>query len=672
MLNLDKDVASLKGVGKKYSELFLQNGIRTIEDLVMYFPRDYDFINSDSGKYVFEGIVVEILRDIVVKKNLIITTIKMENQNSKLVKLIYFNRPYMKHSFIVGNSYKVYGSFKETKNYIEIVNAKIVQNFEDGVVPKYKIIKGIGNTYLTKIIKTVFENLEFEENLPSEIIKRRNIISLNDAIKNIHLPKSKEDLDKSIKRFKYQELLYFFIKTKFLKDKLNSKFSRIKFKIFTEELIKLKESLEFSLTGDQSKVIKQILLEQKGNFSINRLLQGDVGSGKTIVAFITAFNVLLNGYKVCIIVPTEILATQHYNEAIKIFKNFDIEIRLLVGSVKDKDKKYIKNELREDKSILLIGTHAILEDDVEINKLGYIIFDEQHRFGVSQRSKLIHKSKEKNCDVLVMTATPIPRTLFLYIYNGMDISTIKELPSNRKKVQTIHIKHEDRDAIYEKLKTEIENGGQCYVVCPLIEDSEKLDLVSVESIYDELKSSILSIYSINFLHGKMDNKIKNEVMKDFKDGKIDILISTTVIEVGISVANATVMVIENAERFGLSQIHQLRGRIGRGSKEGTCLLVTNSMNSITKKRISTLVSSNDGFYLSEQDLKIRGSGDIFGYRQHGDTGFIFANVMDDIEIMMNVKEDIEYMDNLNREDINKFYLDVQKKLNALDKTICFN
>lgn len=669
---LNKNITSVKGVGKKYSELFFQNGINTIEDLIMYFPRGYDYINLNSGKCVFEGIVSEILKDVIVRKNLIITTIKMKNENQKFAKLVYFNKPYMKHSFIVGNEYKVYGTFKESRNYIEIFNAEKVKDFTSDVVPKYKTIKGMSNTYLINIVRTVLDSVNLKENLPKEIISKRKLISLNDAIKNIHLPKNKESLEESIKRFKYQELLYFFIKTKFLRDKLNRKSEGIKFKIFTDELIKLKESLDFQLTSDQNKVIKQILLEQKSDFSINRLLQGDVGSGKTIVAFITIFNVILNGYKVCMIVPTEVLAMQHYNEAIHLFEKFNINIRLLVGSVKEKDKKIIKEELKGDSPFFLIGTHAILEDDVEINKLGYIVFDEQHRFGVSQRSKLIHKSKEKNCDVLVMTATPIPRTLFLYIYNGMDISTIKELPSNRKKVETIHMKQENRDAIYTILKTEINKGGQCYIVCPLIEDSEKMDLVSVESIYNELKSSELSSYSIGFLHGKMDNKTKNEVMKNFKDGNLDILISTTVIEVGISVSNATVIVIENAERFGLSQIHQLRGRVGRGSKEGMCLLVTNSMNNVTKKRISTLVESNDGFYLSEQDLKIRGSGDVFGYKQHGDTGFVFANVMNDIDILRNVKEDIEYMDNLNREEINEFYVNVQKKLDAIDKTICFN
>ncbi|EIA24652.1 ATP-dependent DNA helicase RecG [Candidatus Arthromitus sp. SFB-2] len=414
------------------------------------------------------------------------------------------------------------------------------------------------------------------------------------------------------------------------------------------------------------------MIEQKSDFSINRLLHGDVGSGKTIVAFITAFNVLLNGYKVVLIVPTEILAVQHYNEAIKLFEKFDIQIRLLVGSIKEKEKDKIKEELKEGYSILLIGTHAILEDDVELKNLGYIIFDEQHRFGVSQRSKLIQKGKDKNCDVLVMTATPIPRTLFLYIYNGMDISSIKELPSNRKKVNTIHIKREDKKSKYKIILDEINKGGQCYIVCPLIEDNEKVDLFSVESLYEELKTSILSSCSIGILHGKMNNKDKNGVMNKFKEGLIDILISTTVIEVGISVSNATVMVIENAERFGISQIHQLRGRIGRGSKEGICILVTNTMNSVTMKRISTLLESNDGFYLSEQDLKIRGSGDIFGYKQHGNTGFVFADVINDIGILKKVKEDIDYMDLLNTDEIKNFYDGVQKKLDGIDNTICFN
>lgn len=669
---LNKDIINVKGIGKKYADILSQNGISTIEDLIMYFPRGYEFLNVNSSKDIFEGVVVEILKDVAVRKNLILTTIKMKNDSGRIAKLVYFNRPYIKHSFIIGNSYRVYGTAKETKNFVEIMNAEKIKDLNSEVIPKYKSIKGISSTYLINILSTLLNSIHIQENLPEMIVKKRGLLSLDEAVKNIHLPKSKLLLDEAFKRFKYQELMYFFVKTKILRDKLSSNVEGIKFKIFTEDLIKLKESLNFNLTNDQNKVIKQILIEQKGEFSINRLLQGDVGSGKTIVAFITIFNVLMNGYKACMIVPTEILAMQHFKDACKLFEQFNLKIRLLVGSVKEKDKKIIREELINDDPIFLIGTHAVLEDNIEINKLGYVVFDEQHRFGVSQRSKLIQKSKEKNCDILVMTATPIPRTLFLYIYNGMDISSIKELPSNRKQVKTIHIKNEDRDMIYKVIKDEIDKGGQCYVVCPLIEESKKLDLISVDSIYDEFKNSILSSYSIDLLHGKMDNNSKNEVMQKFKDGNTQILISTTVIEVGISVENATIMVIQNAERFGLSQIHQLRGRVGRGSKEGICVLVTNSMNAVTKKRISTLLESNDGFYLSEQDLKIRGSGDVFGYKQHGDNAFLFADIINDIDIVKIVREDIEYMDKLNDEDIYKFYDSVQKKLDNIDKTICFN
>ena len=670
---LNKNISTIKGVGKKYSELFNIKGINTIEDLIIYFPKDYEFIGMNSGKDVFKGVVDNIRKDTYTRNRLIITMIEMVDSKGYKARLVYFNRPYMKQNFIVGKEYEVYGVVKRRTTFIEIHNADIVKELTDNaIIPKYPSIKGISNIYLIKIISNVLELINVKENLPKEIINRRNLISLNEAIINIHIPKSKELLDLSIKRFKYQELLYYFIKTKLFKKKLNSKSKGIKYKIYTQELIELKESLKFTLTSDQNKAIKQILLEQKTDFSTNRLLQGDVGSGKTIVAFITMFNVIMNGYKACLIVPTEILATQHYKDALELFEKFNIKIKLLVGGLKEKEKKVIKEELKQDEPMLIIGTHAVLEDDVEIKKLGYVIFDEQHRFGVSQRSKLIQKSSEINCDVLVMTATPIPRTLFLYIYNDMDISIIKELPSNRKKVKTIHLKQENREELYEMLRTEIENGGQCYVVCPLIEESEKLNLISVETIRNNFNESILNKYNIEVLHGKLDNKTKNEIMDRFKNGDVDILISTTVIEVGISVANATVIVIINAERFGLSQIHQLRGRVGRGSKEGVCILVTNSMNDVTKKRISTLIESNDGFYLSEQDLKIRGCGDIFGYNQHGDMGFLFVNMLNDIDVLRNVKEDIEYIDELDTEEIREFYKDVQLKLDNIDKTICFN
>ncbi len=669
---LNNDIITIKGVGKKYADLFYQNGIRSIDDLIKYFPRDYEFLGASSGKYMFDGVVIEILRDVKVKGKLTITTIKMKNDQGEVAKLIYFNKPYMKHSYILGNIYKVYGTAKTTRNFIEISNPEKVKEDSGSIIPKYKGIKGMSNTQIINIMGKTLDSIYVKENLPECLVKKRNLLSLDDAVRKIHSPEDKASLDSAIKRLKYQELMYFFIKTHFLKDKLGTKTEGIKFKIFTEELLRLKESLGFELTGDQNKSIRQILIEQKGDYAINRLLQGDVGSGKTIVAMITAFNVILNGYKVSIIVPTEILAVQHFNEAMKLFKDFGIKVKLLVGSLKAKEKEEVKRELMLDEPMLLIGTHAILEDDVEIKNLGYIIFDEQHRFGVSQRSKLINKGKDKKCDILVMTATPIPRTLFLYIYNGMDISSIKELPSNRKEVRTLHLKREDRASKYKIISDEIDKGGQCYMVCPLIEDSEKMDLLSIEGLHEELMSSPLAKYKIGILHGKMSNDEKNNVMEDFKKGNIDILISTTVIEVGISVANATVMVIENAERFGLSQIHQLRGRIGRGSKEGICLLITSSMNAVTRKRISTLVESNDGFYLSEQDLKIRGSGDVFGYNQHGDTGFVFADVIEDIDILRSVKEDIDYMSELNTREVNDFYNNVKEKLDMIDKTICFN
>ena len=669
---LNENISCIKGVGKKYSEAFYKKGINSVEDLIMYFPRDYEYIGTISRKDIFKGIVSSIKKDTYTRNGLVITTIELVNEENYKAKLVYFNRPYMKQNFILGKECEVYGTVKNRATFVEIHNAEIVKHItKNNIIPKYSSIKGIGNTFLIKIITNVIKSIKIEEILPNEIINRRNLMSLNDAIFNIHLPENKKSLGRAIERFKYQELLYYFIKTRLFKKKVNSKNIGIKYKIYTDELIALKESLKFTLTNDQNNAIKQILLEQKTDYSINRLLQGDVGSGKTIVAFITMFNVIMNGYKACLIVPTEILATQHYKDALELFEKFNINIKLLVGGLKEKEKKILKEELKKEEPMIIIGTHAVLEDDVEITKLGYVIFDEQHRFGVSQRSKLIHKS-DTNCDVLVMTATPIPRTLFLYIYNDMDISVIKELPSNRKKVNTVHLKQENKNELYNLIKREIENGGQCYVVCPLIEESEKLKLNSVETIEQEFKQSILGKYNIKVLHGKLDNKSKNEIMSNFKDGNVDILISTTVIEVGISVANATIIVVINAERFGLSQIHQLRGRVGRGSKEGTCILVTSSMNDITKKRISTLIESNDGFYLSEQDLKIRGCGDIFGLNQHGDMGFIFADLLNDIDILRNVKEDIDYMDELDTLEIKVFYKKVQSKLDNIDKTICFN
>lgn len=410
--------------------------------------------------------------------------------------------------------------------------------------------------------------------------------------------------------------------------------------------------------------------DQKRNIAMNRLVQGDVGSGKTLVALVSMFNVYMNGYQTVLMAPTEILANQHYEEAKKHLGKFSVDIELLTGSTKEKEKRRIKEKIASGKEIMLIGTHALIQDDVELNNLGLVVTDEQHRFGVEQRSKLINKNKRS--DVLVMTATPIPRTLSLYLYSDLDISIIDELPPGRKPIDTILIDMNQRMKAYNFALKEVQKGRQFYIVSPLIEENEKLKLNSVEKIYEELKNGIFRDVNIEILHGKMSGKDKEEIINNFKKGEIKGIISTTVIEVGVNVPNATIMIIENAERFGLAQLHQLRGRVGRGEHKSSCILIANTKNEITRRRMEIMTESSDGFYIAEEDLKLRGSGEVFGMRQHGDEGFILANVAHDIKILKCANQEAKFIvNNINKEN-EKLCQEIMRGIERNSKYICFN
>ena len=424
------------------------------------------------------------------------------------------------------------------------------------------------------------------------------------------------------------------------------------------------------MTGAQTRVVREILRDQKSNSSMNRLIQGDVGSGKTIVALISIFNVIKNGYQCAFMAPTEILASQHFEESKKVFKDFNIEIELLTGSTTLKEKRRIKERIKTSEPILVIGTHALFQDDVEFGKLGLIVTDEQHRFGVEQRSKLINKGKRADC--LVMTATPIPRTLALYLYSDLDVSIIDELPPGRKKIDTRFYVEAQRDIGYDLAYDEIKNGRQVYIVCPLIEEDEKEELNSVETVYNRLTNGIFKDLKVEILHGKMKGTEKNQIIKRFKNNDFNVLISTTVIEVGVNVPNASVMIVENAERFGLSQLHQLRGRVGRGEYSSYCILIAKAKSNTTKKRMQIMTECSDGFLISEKDLELRGAGELFGRKQSGDEGFILANLYDDIKILRCAKLEanniIQNECDANRELINE----ISKNLEKSSKYICFN
>lgn len=677
-INIYDDIGLVKGVGPKLKERLNKVGIFTVLDLLLYFPRDYEFLNDDISlngdtsdeKAILKCKVQSYGSSIRTRNGKTLTTINFTYNNLKVIGK-WFNQPYIKRNFILGNEYNLMGKFKKVNNTLEVINPLIPckEANKSEILPIYTLKNGLTNKILVKLINEILKNMIIKENLPDEIVKKYKLISLDKAIRSIHFPEGRGELQSAINRLKFQELFTYSLKIIMMKAHIKKENSGISFKM--SPLLKdLKESLPYTLTSAQSRTLREILLDQKRNIAMNRLVQGDVGSGKTLVALISMFNVYMNGYQTVLMAPTEILANQHYAEAKKYLDQFGVDIELLTGSTKEKEKKRIKEKIASGKEIMLIGTHALIQDDVELNNLGLVVTDEQHRFGVEQRSRLINKNKR--ADVLVMTATPIPRTLSLYLYSDLDISIIDELPPGRKPIDTMLVDMNQRMKAYNFALKEVEKGRQFYIVSPLIEENEKLNLNSVEKIYEELKNGIFKDVRIEILHGKMAGKDKDKIINTFKNGEIKGIISTTVIEVGVNVPNSTMMIIENAERFGLAQLHQLRGRVGRGEHKSYCILIANTKNDITRRRMEIMTESSDGFYIAEEDLKLRGAGEVFGMRQHGDEGFILANVVDDINILKCANHEAKLIVNNINEDNKKLCTEIMRGIERNSRYICFN
>lgn len=677
-INIYDDIGLVKGVGPKLKERLNKVGIFTVLDLLLYFPRDYEFLNDDislNGDTSDEKAILKCKAksygsSIRTRNGKTLTTINFTYNNLKVIGK-WFNQPYIKRNFILGNEYNLMGKFKKVNNTLEVINPLIPckEANKSEILPIYTLKNGLTNKILVKLINEILKNMIIKENLPDEIVKKYKLISLDKAIRSIHFPEGRGELQSAINRLKFQELFTYSLKIIMMKAHIKKENSGISFKM--SPLLKdLKESLPYTLTNAQSRTLREILLDQKRNIAMNRLVQGDVGSGKTLVALISMFNVYMNGYQTVLMAPTEILANQHYAEAKKYLDKFGVDIELLTGSTKEKEKKRIKEKIASGKEIMLIGTHAVIQDDVELNNLGLVVTDEQHRFGVEQRSRLINKNKR--ADVLVMTATPIPRTLSLYLYSDLDISIIDELPPGRKPIDTMLVDMNQRMKAYNFALKEVEKGRQFYIVSPLIEENEKLNLNSVEKIYEELKNGIFKDVRIEILHGKMAGKDKDKIINTFKNGEIKGIISTTVIEVGVNVPNSTMMIIENAERFGLAQLHQLRGRVGRGEHKSYCILIANTKNDITRRRMEIMTESSDGFYIAEEDLKLRGAGEVFGMRQHGDEGFILANVVDDINILKCANHEAKLIVNNINEDNKKLCTEIMRGIERNSRYICFN
>ena len=675
-MNISDDIITLKGIGEKAKTELNKCGVFTIYDLMLYFPRTYENIERvKSIDEVEEG-----------EKVVLMGRLKSLNQRKSGYKTIthgvlegdggtfevyWFNVTYIRNVYKVGNTYVLMGKVKFLRGKVTLSNPTIFKGEENkkNILPIYPLKGSLKNSFMIKTIKGLLETVSIEENLPERIIKKFNFCSLDEALKNIHFPKDSASLKEATRRLKFQELFSYSLKVLMLKDYINNNKKGIKFTI-TKELSDLKEQLPFTLTSAQSRAVREILKDEKKDTAMNRLLQGDVGSGKTVVAAIAVFNVVINGYQGCVMAPTEILATQHYEEFKKLFAKFNLNIELLVGSRTLKEKRDIKERLYNGEIDILIGTHALIEDDVEFKKLGIIVADEQHRFGVAQRNKLY--SKENKADILVMTATPIPRTLSLYIYGDLDVSVIDELPPGRKKIDTKFIDSNRKYKVYEFLKKQLDEGRQGYVVCPLIEEDKDGDLTSVEKLYKELKEDYFKEEPIEILHGKMKPKEKDDIMNRFKNKEIKILISTTVIEVGINVPNSNVMIIENCERFGLSQLHQLRGRVGRGQYKSYCFLVGNCKSEKTRRRMAIMEESNDGFYISQEDLKLRGTGDLFGFRQSGEDGLILSDIFEDFDLLRDANNEAKVLLNSEEEEDMKIKDEMIERLESYNQYISFN
>ena len=629
------NVDNISGIGPKNQKILEKIGIVTVDDILSYYPYRYDFIKIGSLEdhnevKVIQGQIIDNPKVMYIKKNLNKMSFRLLVDN-KVITVVIFNRAFLKLNLNNLKQIIVVGKYDNNKNIFTASDIKFNCS-NNSIEPIYHLTEGLKRTFLIKIIATALDmNYSVIDKIPNYLNEKYNFISKDLALKYIHRPKNIEEIKLAKLKLIYEELFDFMFKINYLK-KFNKKVIGIKRdNINIESFI---NALPFKLTSDQLKALNDIQKDLTSEFRMNRLLLGDVGSGKTIVSFLAMYINYLSGYQSAMMAPTEILASQHYNNCVNLFKNTDINVGILTGKMtkKEKEKIYIKIENHEID--IIIGTHSLFNESINYDKLGLVITDEQHRFGVNDRNSL--QKKGINPDVLYLSATPIPRTYALTIYGDLDISMIENKPIGRKDVKTIIKKESEiKDVLYKMLE-ELKQGHQIYVVSPLIENNDELDLKSVVILKEKFSMAFPNI-RIEILHGKLKNEEKSKIMADFENGKIKILISTTVIEVGIDVKNSSMMIIYNAERFGLATLHQLRGRVGRGNEKAYCYLISN----YDLERLKILEESNDGFYISEKDFELRGGGDIFGIKQSGEIGFKIADLKRDYKILLQAKKDSE-------------------------------
>ena len=677
-MELESRVQELKGVGDQTALKLNKLAIYTIYDLMTHYPREYQDrrvitnikdISLDEDNNILA--TVASIPKVMKRGSKIIVTFLVKDATGGIF-VTFYNQPYMKNNFSLGEKYIFYGKIKRKNNKIEMESPEYEKiegnsqlNNKASIIPVYPATKKLSQKILRGLIATALkENLqEVLENLPDDIRKKYGLIDKKAALLNIHFPKNNELFFEARKRLVFEELFLLLLALSSLKEDFMEKTEGIAYQI-PQDFKDFIDRLPFTLTSAQKRVLKEIIRDMRSPYAMNRLLQGDVGSGKTVVAAVMLFICVRNGMQGALMAPTEVLATQHYAFFSELFKPFDIKVGLLTGSTTRKQKNELIQGIQEQSIDILIGTHALIEEPVSFHSLGLVITDEQHRFGVRQRVRLSNKGKTP--DVMVMSATPIPRTLAMILYGDMDISIIDELPPGRQPIKTNVVDTSYYDRIYAFIRSQVQQGRQCYIICPLVEDTkDQTELKDVVNYARRLQTEIFPEQRVGFLHGRMKPKEKTEIMDKFSKGETDILVSTTVIEVGINVPNATVMLIENADRFGLAQLHQLRGRVGRGAHKSYCILVSNSKNKLTQKRLKTMEQTTDGFVIAEMDLQLRGPGDFFGTKQHGLPEMKIANLYKDTEILKMAQQAVKDIMTKDRYLESKMYAFLKKQISDL-------
>ena len=647
MVDLDKDVKYVKTVGPNRVKLLNKLNIYTLKDLIEYYPRDYEdrskpknlYECTDGEEVLIEAMAAGRITEMH-KGRMTISRLIVKDQTGTCY-MTWFNQGYLRDKFQPGRMYRFFGKISNKNGRLEMnspVYDEIDQSKNTGkIIPIYPLTYELKQNTLRKIIENGLAEVKgkLTETLPEYILKENNLWDINNTIERIHFPIEFSDFNKARERLVFEELLTTQLALLKLKNNYEHETDGIQFSkdVYMSDVINI---LPFKLTKAQLRVLEEIDRDMESNKPMNRLLQGDVGSGKTVVAMIAAYKAVKSGYQATIMAPTAILASQHLESFQGILEELGIKTELLISSVTKKKKTEILEKLQNGEIDILIGTHAILEENVVFKNLGLVVTDEQHRFGVKQRSTIA--SKGQNPDVIAMSATPIPRTLALILYGDLDISIIDELPPNRKKIETYAVRKNMEERVNNFIRKQIIEGRQAYIVCPLVEENEDMEgLQSVIELAEKYQKETFSEYKVAYLHGKMKPKEKDEIMERFKDGEIQILIATTVIEVGVNVPNSSIMVVENAERFGLAQLHQLRGRVGRGEYQSYCILKYEGNSETIRQRMKVMCDTNDGFIISEKDLELRGSGDFFGTEQHGLPEFKIANLFEDIAVLKKVQ-----------------------------------